>query len=462
MVLVIAWEIIYGGLDMNYNVGMISLGCDKNRIDAEIMLAILSKNGYNVVSNEKEADVIIVNTCGFIESAKTESIETILEMSGYKGSGRCKSIIVTGCMAQRYKDELLKEIPEIDAVVGTGSYRDICNIVKKTLEGEAAVSAFDDINYSLEYENRIITTPGHYAYVKIAEGCNNNCSYCIIPKLRGHFRSRKIENIVNEISELAQKGVKEVILVAQDTTMYGIDIYGKKMITRLIEEIEKIQDIKWIRLMYSYPEEITDELIDLMKNSNKLCHYFDIPLQHISNRVLKAMRRKNTSENTKKLLNNIKDQIPDAVIRTSIIVGFPGESEEDFNELKRFLEEYKLERVGIFTYSQEEDTTAAEMAEQIDEDLKLTRKEILMKLQSNISTENNKKMVGRTVEVIIDGITKDNRCYGRSYGDAPEIDQQVYINTNNSSLKKGDIVKVKITNAYTYDLLGDVEDESSK
>lgn len=447
---------------MNNSVGMVSLGCDKNRIDAEIMLAILSKNGYNVVNNEKDADIIIINTCGFIESAKEESVDTILEMVKNKETGKCKSIIVTGCMAQRYKDELLKELPEIDAIVGTGSYRDICNIVRRTLEGEKTISEFDNINYTLDYENRILTTPGHYAYVKIAEGCNNNCSYCIIPKLRGDFRSRSIENIISEIVELSYRGIKEIILVAQDTTMYGIDIYGKKMLTELIEEIEKIPEIKWIRLMYSYPEEISDELINYMKNSKKLCHYFDIPMQHISNNILNAMRRKNSSQNTKKLIQKIRREIPDVVIRTSLIVGFPGETEEDFNELEDFLKEYKLDRVGVFTYSQEEDTPAAAMSKQIPDELKDNRKEILMKLQNSISNENNKKLIGKNIQVIIEGRTKENQFYGRSYGDAPDIDQQVFISKKTTGLNKGDIVNVTIRKAYTYDLLGDVEYESCK
>lgn len=447
---------------MNNSVGMVSLGCDKNRIDSEIMLAILSKNGYNVVNNEKDADVIIINTCGFIDSAKEESIDTIIEMAKNKESGKCKSIIVTGCMAQRYKDELLNELPEIDAIIGTGSYRDICNIVKRSLEGEKSISAFDDINYSLEYENRIITTPGHYAYVKIAEGCNNNCSYCIIPKLRGRFRSRSIENIVNEIRELGQKGISEVILVAQDTTMYGIDIYKKKMLSQLLEEIEKIPEIKWIRLMYSYPEEISDELISYMKKSKKLCHYFDIPMQHISNNILNEMGRKSSGEKTKALIEKIRNEIPDVIIRTSLIVGFPGEGDEDFNELIEFLKDYRLDRVGVFTYSQEEDTAAAIMDRQISSDIKEMRKEILMKLQNSISLENNKKLVGKRLQVIIDGMTNEGQYYGRSYGDAPEIDQQVFINKEDNLLNKGDIVNVIITRAYTYDLMGDVEYESSK
>ena len=447
---------------MSKNIGMVSLGCDKNRIDAEIMLAILSKNGYNVVSNEKDADIIIINTCGFIESAKEESIDTILEMAKNKESGKCQAIIVTGCMAERYREELLKELPEIDAIVGTGSYRDICNIVRRTLEGEKAISEFNNINFSLEYENRILTTPSHYAYVKIAEGCNNNCSYCIIPKLRGHFRSRSIEDIICEVKGLAQNGISEIILVAQDTTMYGIDIYKRKMLTELLSEIEKIDDVKWIRLMYSYPEEITNELISFMKKSKKLCHYFDIPMQHISSNILKAMRRKSSGHNIKDLIINIRREIPDAVIRTSLIVGFPGESEEDFKELEDFLREYKLDRVGVFAYSREEDTSAAAMENQISNEIKEARRQKLMKLQNSISLENNKKLVGKIIEVIIDGCTNEGQFYGRSYGDAPEIDGQVFINRKIDDLARGDIINVRVTKAYNYDLIGDVEYESCK
>ncbi|MCX7904379.1 MAG: 30S ribosomal protein S12 methylthiotransferase RimO [Caloramator sp.] len=436
-----------------YNVGFISLGCDKNRIDAEVMLSLLSKNGYNITNREEDADVIIVNTCGFIESAKMESIETILEMAQNK-EGRCKSIIVTGCMAQRYKDELLKEMPEIDAVVGVGSYRDICNIVDRTLKGEKGIIKTDSIDYNLDLEERILTTPSHYAYLKIAEGCNNNCSYCIIPKLRGRFRSKKIEHILSEAKLLAENGVKELILVAQDTTLYGTDLYGKKMISELLLELEKIDGIEWIRLMYCYPEEITDELIETIKNSKKILHYFDIPLQHICNRILKRMNRRTTKEQIINLITKIRKSIPDAIIRTSIIVGFPGETEEDFNELKEFLDKYKLDRVGIFTYSPEENTPAFYMKDQVDEDVKEERKDILMKNQAHISAIKNQELVGKILDVIIDGVNKNGLFYGRTYGDAPEIDQNVFVKGIN--LNKGDIVKVKINKSYTYDLMGEV------
>lgn len=444
---------------MEYNVGLVSLGCDKNRIDAEIMLSILSKEGFNIVSDEKKADIIIINTCGFIESAKEESINTILEMAQNKESGKCKSIIVTGCMAERYKEELINEMPEINAIIGTGSYKDICQIVKRTLNGESNIVKMDDISYNLDYNDRVITTPSHYAYVKIAEGCDNNCSYCIIPKLRGKFRSRKIEDIVREITELSVRGVKEIILVAQDSTMYGIDLYKKKMLPELLKEIENIEGIRWIRLMYTYPEEITKELVYTIKNSEKICHYFDMPMQHINTNILKGMKRKGTREKIVEVLDMIRKEIPDAVIRTSLIVGFPGESEETFNELKTFLLEYKLDRVGVFTYSPEEGTGAAELEEQIENSVKERRKEILMEIQSKISYDKNKMLIDNVFDVIIDGIAKNNQYYGRTYGDAPEIDQQVFINSN-VTLKKGDIVKVKIKKSYMYDLVGDVVNES--
>lgn len=441
---------------MNYRIGMISLGCDKNRVDSEIMLSILSKNGFSITNNAKEADVIIINTCGFIESAKQESIETILEMASNKETGKCKSIVVTGCMAERYKDELINEMPEIDAVIGTGSYRDICNIVKETLEGKTGIVKMDNLNYNLDYEDRIITTPSYFAYVKIAEGCDNNCSYCIIPKLRGNFRSRTKESILKEINQLAQNGVKEVILVAQDTTRYGIDLYGKKMLVELLKEIEAVEGIEWIRLMYSYPEEITDELIDIVKHSKKICNYFDIPMQHISTRILNLMGRKSTKDKILALLDKIKREIPSAAIRTSIIVGFPGETEDDFNQLKEFIQDYKLERVGVFSYSAEEGTSAAIMNEQIDAETKEKRKNMLMEIQSKISLENNKKLIGKIADVIIEGKSKNGQYYGRTQWDAPEIDQQIYVNSESISLDKGDIVKVKISKAYAYDLMGDV------
>ncbi|MCX7951787.1 MAG: 30S ribosomal protein S12 methylthiotransferase RimO [Clostridiales bacterium] len=443
---------------MKLKVGMISLGCDKNRVDAETMLFELKNNGFEIVNNEKDADIIIVNTCGFIESAKTESIETILEMAQNKENGKCKAVIATGCMAERYKEELINEMPELDAVVGTGNYSNIVDIVNNILNGKNKIVKVGNIDYNLEYKERILTTPMHFAYVKIAEGCNNNCSYCIIPKLRGKFRSRNIDSIVNEVKDLANKGVKEIILVAQDTTMYGIDIYKRKALPELIKEIENVNGIEWIRIMYAYPEEITDELIETIKNCKKVCHYFDMPIQHISNNILKAMNRRTTKENILEKINKIKTSIPDAIIRTSLIVGFPGETEEDFNELVEFLKEFKLDRVGIFEYSQEEGTRAAEMENQIPSEVKLKRKEILMKIQSKINKEKNNSSVGKEFIVMVEGQVDNGTYVGRTYADAPEIDQLVYFKST-KKIKNGEFIKVKITKAYNYDLIGVDSDE---
>lgn len=452
----IAWEIHIGGFDMGYNIGMVSIGCDKNRVDAEVMLSSLKERGYNIVNEPEMADIIIVNTCGFIESAKEESIDTILEMAQNKKKGKCKGVIATGCMAQRYSKELMEEMPELDAVVGTGSYAEIADVVDEIARGNHNIIRTGEINYNLDYEKRIISTPSHYAYIKIAEGCSNNCTYCIIPKLRGRFRSRPMESIVREAEELSKCGVKELIVVAQDTTMYGRDLYGHKTLPELLRKLECIEGIQWIRLLYSYPEEITDELIDTIAKSSKICHYLDIPLQHVSNNVLKAMNRRNTYEETIALINKLRARIPDVIIRTTFIVGFPGESQEDFQQLYSFLEDYKLDRVGIFTYSQEEDTPAAAMENQIEEKIKEERKNLLMKLQRRIIKEKNRSYIGKILDVIIDEEDSEGVYYGRTYGDSPDIDQQVIIKDSSGTLKKGDIIKVSIKDTYTYDLLGDV------
>lgn len=448
---------------MGLKIGMLSLGCDKNRVDAEVMLSRLSKNGYEIINDEKKADIIIVNTCAFIESAKEESIKTIIEMAQNKKNGKCRQIIVTGCLAERYKEELQSAMPEIDAIVGLNDAKDICNIIRNNSEGEALIENTKEINYNLNYEERILTTPSHYAYIKIAEGCNNNCSFCIIPKIRGKFRSRSMESIISEADQLAASGIKELILVAQDTTMYGIDIYGKQSLPELLKKLEKIEGIKWIRIMYFYPEEITQDLIKTIKNSKKICHYFDMAIQHISNNILYNMGRRGRKEDIISNIQLIKAELPDAVIRTSLIVGFPGESDKDFNELKDFLNEYKLDRVGVFTYSREENTRAFNMKNQISEKVKIERKNEIMKLQSIISEEKNSRLINKVINVIIDGKDEKEQYYGRTYGDAPEIDQEVYINSDsNCKLKTGDIVKVKVLKAYTYDLLGVVEYESCK
>lgn len=447
---------------MIYKVGIVSLGCDKNRVDSEIMLANLVQNGFEIVNDEREADIIIVNTCAFIESAKEESIEAILEMAQYKKNGRLKIIIASGCMAQRYKEELIREIPEIDGIVGVGSYNEISKVINEIIHKNNKIVRLGEINYRLKYEKRILTTPSHFAYVKIAEGCSNNCSYCIIPKLRGKYRSKNMDDIIKEVNELAIQGIKEIIIIAQDTTMYGVDIYKKKMLSELLRKIECIDGIKWIRIMYSYPEGINDELIKTIKESNKILSYFDIPLQHINNDILKSMRRRITKEEIINLIEKIRLEIPDAIIRTSLIVGYPGETEEEFNELKEFLEKYKLDRVGIFTYSREEDTLAASLPNQVDDSIKEKRRDILMKQQAGVSLSNNGGLIGKIMDVIIDGRRDGNTYYGRTSGDAPDIDQQVIVKSKKNNINTGDILKVKISKVYMYDLLGDVYDEFSK
>jgi ribosomal protein S12 methylthiotransferase len=360
-------------------------------------------------------------------------------------------------MAQRYSKQLMEEMPELDAVVGTGSYADIADVADEIIRGSHSIIRTGELNYNLDYEKRIISTPSHYAYIKIAEGCSNNCTYCIIPKLRGRFRSRTMESIVKEAEELSKAGIKELIVVAQDTTMYGRDIYGRKALPELLRKLECVDGIQWIRILYSYPEEITDELIDTIANSNKICHYFDIPLQHVSNNVLKTLNRRNTYEETIALINKLRASIPDVIIRTTFIVGFPGESKEDFQQLYSFIQDYKLDRVGIFTYSQEEDTPAAVMENQIEEKTKEERKNLLMKLQRRIVKEKNRSYIGKTLDVMIDEEDNEGIYYGRTYGDAPDIDQQVIIKDFNGTLRKGDIIRVRIKDTYTYDLLGDVE-----
>lgn len=446
------------------NVGMVSLGCDKNRVDAELMLGELNDRNFNITRNEKEADVIIVNTCGFIESAKQESIDTILELSQNKISGRCKMLIASGCLAERYSDELLAQIPELDAVVGVGNYMGIENIINTVLKENRKVKAVDNINYNIDFKgSRILTTPSYKAYVKISEGCNNNCSYCIIPKLRGKYRSRSIENILNEVKELSQKGTREIILVAQDTTKYGIDLYGKRRLPELIELISKIDGVEWIRLMYCYPEDITDELINVIKTNDKVCKYIDMPIQHINDEILRRMRRISGKKEILSLIDRLKNAIPNIVIRTSIIVGFPEETEEQFQELMEFLNTYQLDRVGVFTYSQEEDTDAALYENQVDDKIKKVRQKRLINQQKRISKSINKNKIGQVLKVLIEGSRDEKMLIGRTYGDAPEIDGLVYIEcTQYNNIKPGDFVQVKITKAYDFDLLGEIYYEPGK
>ena len=442
-----------------FKVGMVSLGCDKNRVDSELILGSINKF-YEITNNPKEAEIIIINTCGFIESAKQESIDTILEMAEYKKTHKCKMIIATGCLTQRYGDELLELIPEIVILMGVNDYMKLHKLIVDFIKTEQRVSSTTYKDEGVNEGERILTTNSHTAYLRIAEGCNNFCTYCIIPKIRGKFRSRSKESILAEATSLVNQGVKEIILIAQDLTNYGEDLYGKNELHVLINEISNIKGLEWIRLLYCYPEEITDELIEVIANNPKVMKYLDLPIQHISNNILKMMARKTNKETIIGKINLLREKVPGITLRTSLIVGFPGETEEDFNELCRFLKNYKLDNVGVFTYSQEEGTAAAKLPNQVDEDVKIKRKEKLMSIQRGIVKDLNKLKIGNIYDTIIDGSTGEYYI-GRNYEMAPEIDGLIYV-TKKKTLKKGDIIKVKITNVMEYDLVGDVWDESSK
>lgn len=438
------------------NIGLVSLGCAKNQTDAEIMLGILAEDGYNITYDPSDADVIIVNTCGFIESAKQESINAILEMAQYKDE-KCKLLIATGCLAERYANDILIELPEVDAIVGTGDYDKIAEVIKSAFEGEKPVICGHKDRTPEERLPRILSTPPYTAYLKIADGCDNNCTYCAIPKIRGHFRSRKIEDIVDEAQRLAESGVKELILIAQDTSRYGSDIYGENSLDKLLEKLVKIEKIKWIRVHYFYPEAITDNLIDTMAKYDKICNYIDMPVQHGNNEILRRMARRTTQEQMLEKIEKIRDKMPDAVIRTSIIVGFPGETDAQFNDLYEFVKKVRFDRMGVFTYSQEENTPAASFPDQIDEDIKNERLDKLMTLQQGISLELNKAKLGKTLEVLVEGYDEDNFLfYGRSRGDSIEVDGTVYFATEDE-VTPGDIIKVKILDADEYDLTGQAE-----
>ncbi len=438
---------------MKLNIGMISLGCAKNQTDAEIMLGILAEKGYAFVQDPAEADILIVNTCGFIESAKQESIESILEMAEYK-EGRCKLLIATGCLAERYYMDFAEELPEVDAVVGTGDFHKIAEIIDRAFDGEKPIECGHKDYTHEEGLPRVLTTPEYTAYLKIADGCDNNCTYCAIPMIRGHFRSRKIEDICDEAERLSQNGVKELILIAQDTTRYGKDIYGEPCLDKLLSELCKVEGIEWIRVHYFYAEAVTENLIKVMAENPKICRYVDMPIQHINNRVLRRMARRTTREETAEKLELIRKYMPDAVIRTSIIVGFPGETDEEFEELYEFIKDIKFDRMGVFAYSKEEDTPAAEFADQIDEDIKEERRDRLMRLQQQISLENNMKKIGTKTEVLIEGYDIDNFMYfGRSRGDSIGVDGLVYV-ASEEELFEGDIVSVEILDASEYDLTG--------
>ncbi|MGL5087000.1 MAG: 30S ribosomal protein S12 methylthiotransferase RimO, partial [Clostridium sp.] len=442
-----------------YKVGMVSLGCDKNRVDSELMLGSINKH-YEITNDPKEAHIIIVNTCGFIEKAKQESIDTILEMAEYKQKYNCKMLIATGCLTQRYGDELMDAMPEIDILMGVNDYMKIHRLIMDFIKEEKRIKAAE---YSDEHINegiRLLTTDKHTAYVRIAEGCDNFCTYCIIPKIRGKFRSRKMENIIDEVKHLSAHGVKEVILIAQDLTFYGMDIYKEKNLHKLIQEISKVEGIEWIRLLYCYPEEITEELIDEIANNTKVVKYLDLPIQHISNGVLKLMARRTDKKTITDKIDRLREKVEGIVLRTSLIVGFPGERDEDFEELKDFLGEYKLDNVGVFKYSREDGTAAATMDNQIEEEVKEIRERELMIVQKNISQELNKLKMGRIYDTIIES-RKGKYFIGRNSEMAPEIDGVFYVN-DNGNIKIGDIVKVKVTETLEYDLVGDVCNEFGK
>ena len=438
------------------NILFISLGCDKNLVDSEVMLGLLDKKGYQIVDSEEDADIIVVNTCCFIHDAKEESIQTILEMAEYKKEGKLKALIVTGCLAQRYQQEIIDEIPEVDAVLGTTSYDHIVEAVEEALAGNGHV-VLEDVDALPDVkEKRLVTTGGHYAYMKIAEGCDKHCTYCIIPKLRGNYRSVPMEKLLAEAKDLADQGVKELILVAQETTVYGKDLYGEKSLHKLLRELCKISGIQWIRILYCYPEEIYDELIQTIKEENKVCHYLDLPIQHASDAVLKRMRRRTSKAQLVEIIEKLRKEIPDISLRTTLITGFPGETQEQHEELKDFVDEMEFDRLGVFTYSPEEDTPAATMTEQIPEEVKEDRQAELMELQQEIAFDLAEDMVGREVLVMIEGKVADENAYvGRTYKDAPNVDGLIFINTD-EELMSGDFARVRVTGALEYDLIGEL------
>ncbi|MBS7210336.1 MAG: 30S ribosomal protein S12 methylthiotransferase RimO [Lachnospiraceae bacterium] len=438
------------------NILFISLGCDKNLVDTEVMLGLLASKGHQMVDDEKDADVIVINTCCFIHDAKEESIQNILEMAELKKEGRLKALIVTGCLAQRYKEEIIEEIPEVDAVLGTTSYDKILDAIDEALEGHHRVEMTDIDALPLVDTKRLVTTGGHFAYLKIAEGCDKHCTYCIIPKIRGNFRSVPMERLLKEAEELAEQGVKELILVAQETTLYGKDIYGEKSLHKLLKELCKISGIRWIRILYCYPEEITDELIQVMKEEKKICHYLDLPIQHASDAILKRMGRRTSKAQLEEIIAKLRKEIPDITLRTTLITGFPGETEEQHEELMEFVDEMEFDRLGVFTYSPEEDTPAALMDDQIEEEVKADRQAELMELQQDIAFDLAEDMIGKEVLVLIEGKVADENAYvGRTYKDAPNVDGLIFVNTE-EELMSGDFARVKVTGALEYDLIGEI------
>lgn len=434
----------------------ISLGCDKNLVDSEFMIGMLEKEGITITDDETEADVIVVNSCCFIGDAKEESINTILEMAEYKKTGILKSLIVTGCLAQRYSDEILSEIPEVDAIVGTNSYDDICQAVFDSLEKKSYISLKPLTGLPKTNAKRVLSTGGHYAYLKIAEGCNKNCTYCVIPSVRGRYRSVPMEELIEQATSLANDGVKELILVAQETTLYGLDLYGKKSLHKLLDALNDIPGIFWIRIMYCYPEEIYEELIDAMIRDKKVCHYLDMPIQHCNNEILRQMGRRTNKEELEERISYLRTRIPDITLRTSLICGFPGETDEMHEELMQFVNDMEFDRLGAFTYSQEEGTVAATLENQVDEKIKKDYQADVMELQEEVIIDKNETMIGQELYVLIEGkVVDDNAYIGRTYRDAPNVDGYIFINTN-QELMSGDIAKVRVTGAYEYDLIGEL------
>lgn len=434
----------------------ISLGCDKNLVDTEVMLGMLASRGYEMTNDEQEADIIVINTCCFIHDAKEESIQNILEMAEYKKNGSAKALIVTGCMAERYRQEILDEIPEVDEVLGTTAYDRILDAVDAALAGQHEVMTADLDALPLPETKRLVTTGGHFAYLKIAEGCDKHCTYCIIPKIRGNFRSVPMEHLLKEAQDLAEQGVKELILVAQETTLYGKDLYGKKSLPKLLRELCKISGIRWIRILYCYPEEITDELIQVMKEEPKICHYLDLPIQHANNTILKRMGRRTSKQELIDIVQKLRKEIPDICLRTTLITGFPGETQEQHEEVMEFIDTLEFDRLGAFTYSPEEDTPAATFEDQIDEEVKEDRQADIMELQQEIAFDKAEDMIGREVLAMIEGKVADENAYvGRTYRDAPNVDGLIFINTD-VELISGDFAKVKVTGALDYDLIGEL------
>ena len=440
----------------NMKILFISLGCDKNLVDTEVMLGLLASRGYEMTDDETQADVIVINTCCFIHDAKEESIQNILEMAEYKKRGTVKALIVTGCLAQRYREEIIDEIPEVDEVLGTTAYDKILDAVDAALRGEHEVMLSELDALPLPDTRRLVTTGGHFAYLKIAEGCDKHCTYCIIPKIRGNFRSIPMDRLVREAQELADQGVKELILVAQETTLYGKDLYGEKSLHILLKKLCEISGLRWIRILYCYPEEITDELIQVIKEEPKICNYLDLPIQHANDKILGRMGRRTSKQELVDIIGKLRSEIPDICLRTTLITGFPGETQEQHEELMEFVDEMEFDRLGVFTYSPEEDTPAAEMPDQIDEEVKLDRQAELMELQQEIAFDNAQDMVGREVLVMIEGKVADEKAYvGRTYRDAPNVDGLIFINTD-EELLSGDFARVRVTGAVDYDLIGEL------